>query len=108
MARPPSPKSVSRSATALGTFSNGFTELVSVPPSTYQGHRARATGGAVVRHETGDQRDQESRSASHRAATSPTAMDITNGASLLPHNDPPASLALCRGTLGLEVRNDLG
>jgi len=35
-------------------------------------------------------------------------MDITNGASLLPHNDPPASLALCRGTLGLEVRNDLG
>ena len=49
---------------SLGTFSTRFTELVGVPPSTYReqvvGHDGRA---AVVRDQTSDQTDQESRSA---------------------------------------------
>jgi catechol 2,3-dioxygenase-like lactoylglutathione lyase family enzyme len=36
-----------------------------------------------------------------------TAMDITILASFLPHNDPEASLAFYRDTLGFEVRNDV-
>ncbi len=36
-----------------------------------------------------------------------TAMDITIPASLLPHNDPDASRAFYRDTLGFEVRNDV-
>jgi catechol 2,3-dioxygenase-like lactoylglutathione lyase family enzyme len=37
-----------------------------------------------------------------------TDMDITIHASMLPHNDPDASLAFYRDTLGFEVRNDVG
>ena len=63
---------------SLGTFSSRFTELVGMPPSTYRRHAgARDGGDAVVRGETGDQTDQESRSAGHRASTRVTAMDIT-------------------------------
>ena len=47
-----------------------------------------------------DQTGQESRSASHGAATSLIAMDITIHASFLPHDDPDASLAFYRDTLG--------
>jgi catechol 2,3-dioxygenase-like lactoylglutathione lyase family enzyme len=36
------------------------------------------------------------------------AMDITIHSSFLPHNDPDASLAFYRDTLGFEVRNDVG
>ena len=36
------------------------------------------------------------------------AMDITINASFLPHDDPDASLAFYRDTLGFEVRNDVG
>ena len=35
-------------------------------------------------------------------------MDITIHASFLPHNDPDASLAFYRDTLGFEVRSDVG
>ena len=35
-------------------------------------------------------------------------MDITIHASFLPQNDPEASLAFYRDTLGFEVRNDVG
>jgi len=35
-------------------------------------------------------------------------MDITINAAFLPHNDPDASLAFYRDTLGFEVRNDVG
>jgi catechol 2,3-dioxygenase-like lactoylglutathione lyase family enzyme len=35
-------------------------------------------------------------------------MNITIHASFLPHDDPDASLAFYRDTLGLEVRNDVG
>ena len=35
-------------------------------------------------------------------------MDITIHASFLPHDDPEAALAFYRGTLGFEVRNDVG
>ena len=35
-------------------------------------------------------------------------MDITIHASFLPHNDPDASLAFYRDTLGFEVRGDVG
>jgi catechol 2,3-dioxygenase-like lactoylglutathione lyase family enzyme len=34
-------------------------------------------------------------------------MDITIHSSMLPHNDPEASLAFYRDTLGFEVRNDV-
>ena len=37
-----------------------------------------------------------------------TAMDITIFSSFIPHNDPDASLAFYRDTLGFEVRNDVG
>ena len=37
-----------------------------------------------------------------------TGMDITIHASFLPHDDPDASLAFYRDTLGFEVRNDVG
>jgi AraC-like DNA-binding protein len=42
------------------------------------------------------------------AEDSLTAMDITIHASFLPHDDPDASLAFYRDTLGFEVRNDVG
>jgi len=35
-------------------------------------------------------------------------MDITIHASFLPHDDPDASLAFYRDTLGFEVRDDVG
>ena len=35
-------------------------------------------------------------------------MDITIHASFLPHDDPDATLAFYRDTLGFEVRNDVG
>jgi uncharacterized glyoxalase superfamily protein PhnB len=35
------------------------------------------------------------------------AMDITIHSSMLPHDDPEASLAFYRDTLGFEVRNDV-
>jgi uncharacterized glyoxalase superfamily protein PhnB len=37
-----------------------------------------------------------------------TAMDITVHQTFLPHDDPDASLAFYRDTLGFEVRNDVG
>ena len=37
-----------------------------------------------------------------------TVMNIYIHASFLPHNDPEASLAFYRDTLGFEVRNDVG
>ena len=37
-----------------------------------------------------------------------TAMDITIHTTFLPHDDPEASLAFWRDTLGFEVRNDVG
>src|SRR5438094_10138652 len=57
---------------------------------------ARDGGDAAVRGETGDQTDQESRSAGHGAATRMTAMDITVHWTFLPHDDPDASLAFYR------------
>ncbi len=35
-------------------------------------------------------------------------MDITIHGTFLPHDDPDASLAFYRDTLGFEVRNDVG
>ena len=37
-----------------------------------------------------------------------TAMDITIHSTFLPHDDPEASLAFYRDTLGFEVRQDVG
>jgi uncharacterized glyoxalase superfamily protein PhnB len=37
-----------------------------------------------------------------------SAIDITIHSSFLPHEDPDASLAFYRDTLGFEVRNDVG
>jgi AraC-like DNA-binding protein/uncharacterized glyoxalase superfamily protein PhnB len=92
---------------SLGTFSTRFTELVGVPPSLPEPRGAGDGGDAAVRGETGDQTDQESRSPGHRPATSVTAMDITIHATLLPHDDPDASLAFYRDTVGFEFRNDV-
>src|SRR5919109_2299881 len=69
---------------------------------------ARDGGDAAVRHQAGDQTDQESRSTGARAAPSVTGMDITIHQAYLPHTDPEASLAFYRDTLGFEVRNDVG
>ena len=93
---------------SLGTFSTRFTELVGVPPSAYRRLEPGCDGrDATVRGETGDQTDQESRSATRRATRSMTAMDITIYQTLLPHDDPDASLAFYRDTLGFEVRGDV-
>jgi len=43
-----------------------------------------------------------------RAALSLTGMDISIHSSFLPLDDPDASLAFYRDTLGFEVRNDVG
>jgi catechol 2,3-dioxygenase-like lactoylglutathione lyase family enzyme len=61
-----------------------------------------------MRGETGDETDQESRSAGLPAAPSLTAMDITIHSSFLPTDDPDASLAFYRDILGFEVRGDVG
>ena len=61
-----------------------------------------------MRGQTGEQTDQEKRSTGPRAPPSVTAMDITIYSSFLPHNDPDASLAFYRDTLGFEIRNDVG
>jgi catechol 2,3-dioxygenase-like lactoylglutathione lyase family enzyme len=37
-----------------------------------------------------------------------TAMDITIHSTFLPHDDPDASIAFYRDTLGFEIRNDVG
>jgi catechol 2,3-dioxygenase-like lactoylglutathione lyase family enzyme len=37
-----------------------------------------------------------------------TVMDITIHTSVLPHDDPEASLAFYRDVLGFEVRTDVG
>jgi uncharacterized glyoxalase superfamily protein PhnB len=42
-----------------------------------------------------------------RAAASVIGMDLTIYQALLPHEDPNASLAFYRDTLGFEVRNDV-
>jgi hypothetical protein len=68
------------------------------------GDDAGGTGGG----ESGDPIDQESRSAGHGAVTSVIVMDISIHWTFLPHNDPDASLAFYRDTLGFEVRNDVG
>ena len=68
----------------------------------------RDGGDAAVRGETGDQTDQESRSAGRRAAPSLIVMDITIHTTVLPHVDPDASLAFYRDVLGFEVRSDVG
>ena len=94
---------------SLGTFSTRFTELVGVPPSAYRREAARATAGmpsCVAKQVTRPVRNREA------PATEPhlsvTAMDITIHSSFLPHDDPDASLAFYRDTLGFEVRNDVG
>ena len=69
---------------------------------------ARDGGYAAARGATGDQTDQESRSAGHRATTSLTGMNITVHSSFLLHDDPGAAVACCRDTLGFEGRNDAG
>ena len=94
---------------SLGTFSTRFTELVGVSPSTYRDQTAHVDSGTPVVHgEAGDQTGQESRSARRHAAPSVTAMDITIHSSMLPHDDPEASLAFYRDILGFEVRLDVG
>jgi signal-transduction protein with cAMP-binding, CBS, and nucleotidyltransferase domain len=64
-----------------------------------------------VRRESADsvgKSGQHMRCAGHRAAPSVSAMDITIHASFFPHNDPGASLAFYRDTLGFDVHNDVG
>jgi catechol 2,3-dioxygenase-like lactoylglutathione lyase family enzyme len=65
-------------------------------------------GQAALRGETGDETGQDSRSAGRRPAASVTVMGITIHATVLPHDDPDASLAFYRDILGFEIRNDVG
>lgn len=51
---------------------------------------------------------QDSRSEGRATLRSLTVMDITIHTSALPHDDPDASLAFYRDTLGFEVRSDVG
>ena len=60
-----------------------------------------------MRGETGDETGQESRSIGPGATVRMIAMDITIHQTFLPHDDPDASLAFYRDTLGFEVRNDV-
>jgi catechol 2,3-dioxygenase-like lactoylglutathione lyase family enzyme len=60
-----------------------------------------------VRGQAGDETGQESRSAGQIATPTVTAMNITIHSTMLPHNDPEASVAFYRDTLGFEVRNDV-
>jgi AraC-like DNA-binding protein len=72
-------------SSSLGTFSTRFTDWsVCRPASTGATRRARGRDG-VVRRETGDQSDQESRSADLRAAARMTAMDRTHTQSPVLH-----------------------
>jgi len=93
---------------SLGTFSRLHRPGRYVAQHLPAPRGARDSGDAVVRGETDDQTDQESRSAGHEAAARVTAMDITIHWTFLPHDDPDASLAFYRDTLGFEVRNDVG
>jgi AraC-like DNA-binding protein/catechol 2,3-dioxygenase-like lactoylglutathione lyase family enzyme len=121
---------------SLGTFSTRFAELVGVPPSTYRRQAARATAGmppCVAKQVTRPIRNREARVAERHEwsdmqmtgcfatlaavrkpalfpcrTTSVAVMSITIHSSFLPHNDPDASLAFYRDTLGFEVRNDVG
>src|SRR2546430_9716442 len=78
-----------------------------MPPSVYRRQAARATAGmpSCVAKQVTRSGIEKRRS---RATASLTAMDITIHASFLPHDDPDASLAFYRDTLGFEVRNDVG
>jgi hypothetical protein len=58
--------------------------------------------------QAGHQTGQESRSTRGHAAPTVTVMDISIHSSFLPHDDPEASLAFYRDTLGFEVRLDVG
>jgi hypothetical protein len=79
-----------------------------MPPSAYGATRRGDGGASVVRRETGDQTDQESRSAGRGAARSVAAMDIAVHGTFLPHDDPDACPALYPDTLGSEIRRDCG
>jgi AraC-like DNA-binding protein len=78
---------------SLGTFSSRFTDGRCAAQHLPARRGARDRGDAVVRGETGDQSDQESRSLVTRAAASVAVMDITMHWTFLPHDDPDASLA---------------
>ena len=93
---------------SLGTFSTRFTELVGVPPSTYRQQSTGATSGippCVAKQVTRPVRNREAPAAGQRPTV--TSMDISIHSTMLPHDDPEASLAFYRDTLGFEVRDDV-
>ena len=61
-----------------------------------------------MHREASDETDQESGSADRRASASLTMMKISIHTSVLPHDDPDASVAFYRDVLGFEVRTDVG
>jgi hypothetical protein len=63
---------------------------------------------AALRRAVPAESEQFWRSPGHRATPSLTVMGITIYRTFLPHDDPDASLAFDRDTLGFEVRNDVG
>ena len=93
---------------SLGTFSTRFTELVGraaehLPAAVDRRH----VGHSAVRGEAGHETGQESRSTCARQRPTVTSMDISIHSTMLPHDDPEASLAFYRDTLGFEVRDDV-
>ena len=61
-----------------------------------------------MRGEAGQQTGQESRSTDWRSAPSVKPMNLTIHTTVLPHEDPDASVAFYRDALGFEVRKDVG
>src|SRR6266508_1497278 len=69
---------------------------------------ALAPGSGAAHHRPHATNDGSSCIAFKEHSTSMTAMDLTIHTTFLPHDDPDASLAFWRDTLGFEVRNDVG
>ena len=65
-------------------------------------------GSAALRRGGPTESEQFWRSVGHGATPSMTVMDITIHQTFLPHDNPDASLAFYRDTLGFEVGNDVG
>ncbi len=77
-------------------------------PSAYRRARGRRDGGdAALRRQAGDATDQESRSAGAEPRLACPPWTSASTRRFLPHDDPEASLAFYRDTLGFEVRNDV-
>src|SRR4029079_5340930 len=70
--------------------------------------RAGDRGDAAVRRQAGHATDQESRSGLAHPVFRVNDMDISIYSAFLPQDDPEKAKAFYGGTLGFEIRNDVG